>query len=196
LKKWFKLKFYNFKRYLYFLSCYEIPDPDHILEYSIIEYNTEINEKEIKKNIIPCFQFNSYKNVFKYSDIVYKLTYNNLYELPFVKKYLRNKQVIQNILDNPKYITNLNLNTNIYEEYLLIKFTYIVSLIHNKYNSFIIKFLLHPCKLLGVYYVNNKLSYTDISEISSEKGDKVSNIFKILSRTPNKQFNNYIYPND
>jgi len=180
----FKLN--NFNNFLQFLLRYEIPN--HKVEYSIIDNKTENNENKVK--IIPIYY--SYKNEFKYSNNKNNCSVEHLYNLPFVKKYLRNYQEIQNILDNPDYIGNLNLNTNIYEENILIKLTYIVSLIHNKYNSFIIKFLLHSYKTMGIHYRYNKLTYTDISEYNYKSGYKTLNMFKVLSKTPNKQFNKYI----
>ena len=110
-------------------------------------------------------------------------------ELPFVKKYLGNYNEINKILNNPEFIVNINFETKSNVEYIIMKFTYIISLIHNKTKDFIIYVLLNYYNQFNINYKNHKL-YIEINDYQNKE---FLNIFKVLSSTPHEDFNKYIY---
>jgi len=67
-------------------------------------------------------------------------------------------------LKNLKYIDNLKLKTSINEEYKLIKFTYIISLIHNGFSEFIIRMLLSLYSAYSIELREGKLSIFSFDE--------------------------------
>jgi len=129
-----------------------------------------------------------------YSDIDYEsFKEKKLNELPFVKKYLNNDKELNNILKNPKYIDNLNLKTSINEEYILIKFTYIISLIHNGFSEFIIRMLLSLYSAYSIELRDGKLSIFSFDDDVDKIGKlPFIDIFILLKNTPNEVFNSYV----
>jgi len=132
------------------------------------------------------YSINSYNIVYDDIDII---ELKKIYELSFIKKYLNNYNELDKILYNPEYVVNMNYKTNINVEYIIMKFTYIISLIHNKTNNFIIHVLLNYYNIYNIKYKNNLL----LLDIHSDKDKKFKNIFFVLSGTPHKIFNKYVH---
>ena len=112
----------------------------------------------------------------------------NINNFSFVKHYLNDINKINEILKDPNYILNLNLNIKNYIELLIIKICYIISLIHNKVDKFIIYVLIYNInKTYKIYYINNKIclyKYFSYNKYMYE-------MFNILSNTSHVIFNNY-----
>jgi len=90
-------------------------------------------------------------------------------------------------LSNPEYIVNMNIKTNSNVEYIIMKFTYIISLIHNKTSDFFIYVLLSYFNKYHIEYKNNKL----FLEIYKDQEKYFLNILLVLGCTPFKSFNKY-----
>ncbi|ORX77901.1 hypothetical protein BCR32DRAFT_247564 [Anaeromyces robustus] len=114
---------------------------------------------------------------------------NSKKEKLFSKYILTNYDEIQNILDDFNYIFTLDINFN--KEIFLIQISFIISLIHNKYNKFIIKYLLSAIYVRGsnLVFENNKIIvyYANDNDIYDNE-----NYFNVLLDVPHEVFKNYI----
>jgi len=74
----------------------------------------------------------------------------------FSEYVLKNCKNIDNLLNNPNFIFTLDINFD--KEMFLVHFSYIISLIHNNYNSFIITYLVSFLMMdyYKIIYMNNK----------------------------------------
>jgi len=158
-------------------------------------YKNEINKHKLfntKDLLIKKYDPQVYNSIFKY-----KIKYDNynlelyeIYELFFVKKYLMNYNELNKILSNTEYIVKINYKTENNVEYIIMKFTYIISLIHNEVNSFIIHVLLRYYFKHNIIFKNNSLLLDIDRKINNDKN--FLNIFEILSNTPHEIFNKYV----
>ncbi|ORX79672.1 hypothetical protein BCR32DRAFT_281226 [Anaeromyces robustus] len=116
----------------------------------------------------------------------------NLYKLNFVINCLKNKDEISKILNDPNFLFNSKFDTNNATEYFLITLTYIISLIHNKGNTFLIKLLLK--NFSHAKFLNNKIKhYIFKYGRGDEEIDDEEYLIGLLKNTPNETFNRYIY---
>ncbi|ORX77900.1 hypothetical protein BCR32DRAFT_282771 [Anaeromyces robustus] len=116
----------------------------------------------------------------------------NLYELNFVTNCLNNNDEISKILNDPDYIFNSKFDTNNATEYFLIRLTYIISLIHNKGNTFLIKLLLK--NFFHAKFLNNRIRHYIFKYGRGDEGiEDEEYLIALLKNTPNKTFNSYIY---
>jgi len=174
---------------------------NHENEFIDIDGNFNVCSKKLinsntKNNLIKKYDVHNFNNKQKYIiDNYYFFNCNNLYELPFVKKYLNSEDEINKILNKPNYMNTLNLDTTINEEYIIIKFTYLISLIHNGCSDFIIKSLISEyIKFYGIKYIHKKLwFYTGMEDYDNKNEIYIAKIFGVLSNTPNKLFNSYLW---
>jgi len=188
------------------LNVYEIYEDMLELEYKIIHISNnnnkfiENNTKRIKYDyldtkdiIMKKYDLDGFRSIKSYNNINYDnidiTIIEKIKELPFVKKYLGNYNEINKILNNPEFIVNINFETKSNVEYIIMKFTYIISLIHNKTKDFIIYVLLNYYNQFNINYKNHKL-YIEINDYQNKE---FLNIFKVLSSTPHEDFNKYIY---
>jgi len=116
----------------------------------------------------------------------------NMKNLSFFRYYLRNKDELEKILNNPDYILNLKIKNMLCKtEQHLILYCYLISLVHNNvYDSFIIKVFLRTfANYKNVNFINHKfiLSYDE----KESWMDYNLKIFKLLNDTPHKIFNSY-----
>ncbi|ORX73461.1 hypothetical protein BCR32DRAFT_249944 [Anaeromyces robustus] len=170
------IKKYNskiFKPNKIYIKCPKINNPNY--------YSSQIKEDydEIYSYFIDnisIFPFN-YEEFYGYE----KLEYIIFKECnTFVEKYLYNFDSLDKILNDPKYILNLideYSNNKIF--ILLIKLSYVISLLHNNYSSFIISLLV---KRLGIRvylkdkYLYFKYSNSDEFTIEKEIGSKFKTV--------------------
>jgi len=135
---------------------YNIYNIDKIKRYNInLDKMKELkikieNPKSVKLFKINC---NSYYEFKKYK--FYNSKSKN--EKKFSKDILTNNIEVENILNDSNYIFTLDINFN--KEVLLIQICYIISLIHNNYNKFIIMYLISFLKISRYIfaYENNKI---------------------------------------
>jgi len=120
----------------------------------------------------------SYNNI-NYDDNIDITIIEKIKELPFVRKYIGNYNEINKILNNPEYFVNINFETKSNVEYIIMKFTYIISLIYNKANDFIIYVLLNYYNQYHINYKNHRL----FIEINDHQNKEFLNIFEVLSST-------------
>jgi len=77
----------------------------------------------------------------------------------FSEYVLKNCKIIDNLLDDPDFIFTLDINLD--KEIFLVYFSYIISLIHNNYNSFIITYLVSFLNMdkYKIIYTNNRITF-------------------------------------
>jgi len=118
----------------------------------------------------------------------------------FEKLVLNDRDEIEKLLNDPDYIFNIGINFmdftlkfyNIFEMNIIYS-SFLVSLIHNNYNDFIIHLLCSYVKdvYMTVKFENDKLIFY-YSEIAFDEDYKCYEVYEILSNTPHKIFNSYI----
>ena len=119
---------------------------------------------------------------------------NNIFKkkeekIRFAKHVLKDSDKINLLLQDPNYIFTLNLNYK--KEVLLIRICYIISLIHNNYNYFIINYFISFLVIKGysIYFYDSKIIFQMYDEDDS---DRVHPIIRNLKEVPNDTFNNYL----
>jgi len=176
--------------------CYEINNPENLFDFIgndvlIKRYGFNINElKQMKYKI-------KYPENIDYNTLHYIIEHNFKFlkyknsklkkEKLFSKHILNNSKEVQKILDDINYIFTLDINFN--KEIFLIQISYIISLIHNKNNKFIIKYLLSFIKVDEniITYENNKIIFYHKDFVFDEK-----KFIDVLLNVPNNVFKNYI----
>jgi len=176
--------------------CYEINNPEYLFDFIgndvlIKRYGFNINElKQMKYKI-------KYPENIDYNTLHYIIEHNFKFlkyknsklkkEKLFSKHILNNSKEVQKILDDINYIFTLDINFN--KEIFLIQISYIISLIHNKNNKFIIKYLLSFIKVDEniITYENNKIIFYHKDFVFDEK-----KFIDVLLNVPNNVFKNYI----
>ena len=118
----------------------------------------------------------------------------------FEKLVLIDRDEIEKLLNDPDYIFNIGINFmdftlkfyNIFDMNIIYT-SFIVSLIHNNYNDFIINLLCSYVKdvYMTVKFENDKLIFY-YSEIAVDEDYKCYEVYEILSNTPHEIFNSYI----
>jgi len=176
--------------------CYEINNPEYLFDFIgndvlIKRYGFNINElKQMKYKI-------KYPENINYNNLHYIIMHNFKFlkyknskskkEKLFSKHILNNSKEVQKLLDDINYIFTLDINFN--KEIFLIQISYIISLIHNKNNKFIIKYLLSFIKVDEniITYENNKIIFYHKDFVFDEK-----KFIDVLLNVPNNVFKNYI----
>ncbi|KAG4082268.1 hypothetical protein H8356DRAFT_1753968 [Neocallimastix lanati (nom. inval.)] len=138
-------------------------------------------------NIIKEYYYDEYNIRAVYDP--YLIDINKMNTLNFVKTCLNNYDFLNNVLLDPNYIFNINLSTNFGTEILLMRLTYLISLIHNKYNAFIIE-ILFMC-IDNSYITCDPSNRIDIEIYVFEEPTDLELIYKMLTNTPHKIFNSY-----
>ena len=162
---------YNSENYKKFLKDMEKSDS--------IRYDTRNNLIKFVNTTNEKYKYYKLKNIF------IKKSFNNLY---FVKKYLNDINEIEKILEDPEYLLKQKIEICQNELFVML-LCCIISMVHNNYNSFIIKTLLYTSYSERYFdYINKKIIfYEDSCDISH-----VKKIIKLLRSTPHKIFNSYI----
>jgi len=173
-----------------------IDTPDLIYQFQMFNelkrYGIDIDT--IKKSDISIenaknrdIQTTYYVNHFKLKKVEYKNRKSKKEKL-ISKCVLNDYNKVQNLLNDCNYIFTLDINFK--KEIFLINISYIISLIHNKYNNFIIKYLtsfLYLDKNYTIVFENNEITFY-------YEGSTFSNNYfiKVLLNVPNKTFRTYI----
>ncbi|ORX64715.1 hypothetical protein BCR32DRAFT_272990 [Anaeromyces robustus] len=167
---------------------------DSNIKYYIKTYDNHC-DKIYNFNIVKKYYYDEYGDCML--DDPYLTDINKMNTLNFVKTCLNNYDFLNNILMDPNYIFNINLSTNFGTEYLLMRLTYLISLIHNRYDYFIIETL---CKCIDNSFISHYDLYImiEIYDTKYEEPTNLALIYKVLANTPHKIFNRYCrsYPWD
>jgi len=160
-----------------------------------IKFN--INDINIKYKICSDYFNNTFNNYIKEKyNISNNESSNKNYEI-FENLILLNKEGIENLLNNPNYLFEIGIDFMDSElkfcmayKLNIIYASYIVSLIHNKYNSFIIQLLCYCIKDIDLIFNNNKL------KISGHNIYIIDTFYHTLTSTPHEIFNKYFELDD
>lgn len=97
---------------------------------------------------------------------------------------IKNSDEIDKILKDPNYIFTLNIDFNYYS--ILIKLVYLISLIHNNYNKFIIDCLTRITENSNYSFEENKIKFY------VEEDRFLYEVQRMILSVPNEKFKSYI----